>query len=208
MDTDEFGVTNLSRKWKLARSNKIANYLPQKGNVDFQYPTLQVFDFKVDGDGPYETLTVHYNGFLTKPGKPIVREDTGTQIREVTLYAKTKTTIQRAFGSLNMIYLAPTRTRRWATYDKPQLQNPYSVSDFQGEILRLGFKDASGVELTGDAIDFLSTYFDYQERPVRVDFRVDHEGAVYRVSEVVELAVVQIAHVNIALDKVLKLGVV
>lgn len=201
LDTDEFGVTNLRRKWKLERKYKIANYLPQKGNVDFQYPQLQVFDFTVEGDGAYETLTVHYNGFLKKPGAPLVRESSARQIREATIYATTQTPVQQVFGNLTMIYVAPTLTRRYATLDEPELQSPYSVKGFDEPILRLGFKGGNGVEIQGATIDFLTQYFRYDERPVRMDFQVDHEGAVYRVTEVIEMTVVQIAHVNLDLTK-------
>ena len=46
LETDEFGVSRLIRKWKLERKYKIAPLLPNKGDLDFQYPTLKVLDRK------------------------------------------------------------------------------------------------------------------------------------------------------------------
>lgn len=202
MQTDEYGASTLRRSWKIPRNQTIANYLPQKGNLDFQYTTLQVFDYSVEGDGPYETLTVNYNGFLSRPQKPIVRETLGRQIREHVIYGIRGGAVDATLGSLTIVYIAPTRTRRWASIGPVNLKDSYLVTDFYEPIKFVMFKSPSGVEVSGTTISFLSRFFPYGVRPVRVDLQSDHEGNVYRNTEVCEMQIVQTEHDNINVSAV------
>jgi hypothetical protein len=196
LSTDEFGASTLQRDYWLRADRPIEEALPIKNQYDAQFPTLLVFDFRVRGDGAFNHLTVRSNGFLDKSPPEQKRERKQFAIRDQTLYASQIVGNDRIVGlaeAIRVSYIAPSVVRRWSSPVEPIFQDRYEDKSFDEDCQIIGFVLTDGV--IADLSDFkrLMAAFDIrrQQRSIRTQLDVDKEGAVYRVTEVVERQIIQ-----------------
>lgn len=197
LSTDEFGANVLVREYNMRRDVTLQPKLPNKGDYDFQFTNLLVYDFTVRGDGPWLRMTVRFNGFLNGPrSTPLIREMKQSLIRTQTVYASQVISGRRInFGrSLNLEYIAPSVVRRYSLPSEPKFKDRYEDPTFRENvrITNIVVGD-SGVLINPDDFKSVMAYYDLrkQQRSIRTQLQVDPVGAVFNVTEVIERRIIQ-----------------
>jgi hypothetical protein len=210
LSSDEYGVHSLTREYNMRRDTPIESVPPpSKGDYDHQWKNLLVFDWSLRAKGPWLNLTVRYNGFLNGRDSGLKVEEKNLFVREQTVYASQIVGIDEdrrvnLSRSLNIRYLAPSLTRKYAMTTEPKFRDPYEDRSFKDDIqvLEIVIGD-TGVVVDPSDFDRVMSYYDLrsQQRSVRTQLSIRKEGAIYRVAETIERQIIQAPTFNALLKK-------